>query len=122
MQVAQGLLDNWAATQSFLDGALRVLLNVARNLADLVAEDIFVARRALEIYQLEDASSVRFDYGLLYPDVDNDLASQPLKRVQLSLQSVSELPADVITGNDIWVQLTAAQTSGFDVVPPVMDV
>ena len=40
-----------------------MLLNVARNLADLVAEDVFIARRALEIYQLEDASSVRFDYG-----------------------------------------------------------
>jgi hypothetical protein len=122
MQVAQGLLGNWAATQSFLDGALRVLLNVARNLADLVAEDIFVARRALEIYQLEDASSVRFDYGLLHPDVDNDLASQPLKRVQLSLQSVSALPADVITWNNIFVQLNEAQTSGFDVVHPVIEV
>jgi hypothetical protein len=122
VQVARGKLDNWSVTQSFLDGALGVLLNVARRLADLVAEDIFVARRALEIYQLEDASSVRFDYGLLHPDADNDLASQPLKRVQLSLQSVSALPADVITWNNIFVQLNEAQTSGFDVVHPAIEV
>jgi hypothetical protein len=122
IQVASGLLGNWSATKAFLDAALGVLLNVARKLADLVAEDVFVARRALEIYQLEDASSARFDYGLLHPDVDHDLTIDPLKRVQLSLQSVSALPTDVITWHNIFVQLNAAQTAGFDVVHPVIEV
>ena len=122
IQVANGMLGGWTATKAFLDAALGVLLNVARQLADLVAEDVFIARRALEIYQLEDASTVRFDYGLLHPDVDHDLATDPLKRVQLSLQSVSALPTDVITWNNIFVRLNAAQTAGFDVVHPVIEV
>jgi hypothetical protein len=122
VQVAQGLLDNWSETQTFLDGALGVLLNVARRLVDLVGEDVFVARRALEIYQLEDASNVRFDYGLLHPDVDHDLALHPLKRAQLSLQSVSGLPADVVTWNNIFINLNEAQISGFDVVHPIIEV
>ena len=122
IQVANGMLGSWTATKAFLDAALGVLLNVARELADLVAEDVFIARRALEIYQLEDASTVRFDYGLLHPDVDHDLATDPLKRVQLSLQSVSALPTDVITWNNIFVHLNAAQTAGFDVVHPVIEV
>jgi hypothetical protein len=121
VQVATGLVDNWSETQTFLDGALAVLLNVARRLADLVGEDIFVARRALEIYQLEDASNVRFDYGLLHPDVDHDLASKPLERAQRSLQSVSALPADVITWNNIFINLNEAQISGFDVVHPTIE-
>jgi hypothetical protein len=122
VEAAQSLLADWSADQEFLDGALGRLLSVARGLADLVAENLFVARRALEIYQLEDASTVRFAYGQLHPDLDNDLATQPLKRVQLSLQSVSWLPADVITWNDIFIQLNEAQTSGFDVVHPVIEV
>jgi hypothetical protein len=120
--VANGLLGRWNATKAFLDAALGVLLNVARQLAGLVAEDVFVARRALEIYQLEDASSVRFDYGLLHPDVDRDLVTDPLKRVQLSLQSVTTLPTDVITWQNIFVRLNEAQTAGFDVVHPVIEV
>jgi hypothetical protein len=122
VQAAQGLLDNWSVTESFLNGALGVLLNVARRLVDMVSEDIFLARRALEIYQLEDASTVHFDYGLLHPDRDNDLVLQPLTRAQLSLQSVSTMPADVITWNKIFVQLNEAQTSGFDVVHPSIEV
>jgi hypothetical protein len=122
VQTARELLGSWDATKGFLEAALRVLLNVARNLADLVAEDVFVARRALEIYQLEDASSVRFDYGHLHPDDDNDLALEPLKRVQLSLQTLSGLPTDVITWNNIFLHLNAAQTAGFDVVHPVIEV
>jgi hypothetical protein len=121
-QAAKNLLSQWSATKAFLDGALGVLLDIARRLADLVAEDFFVARRALEIYQLEDASDVRFDYGHLHPDTDHDLALQPLQRTQLSLQGVAALPATVITWNDVFVQLNEAQTSGFDVVHPAIEV
>jgi hypothetical protein len=38
IQVANGMLGSWTATKAFLDAALGVLLNVARELADLVAE------------------------------------------------------------------------------------
>jgi hypothetical protein len=122
IQSATTLLNKWSATQAFLAQAVGVMLGVARNLTALVAEDVFMARRALEIYQLEDASSVRFDYGWLHPDQDNDLALQPLQRGQLSLQSVTALPTQVITWNDIFVDLNESITSGFDVVHPVIEV
>ena len=91
-------------------------------MADLVAEDVFVARRALESTNSRTrppfASTTAFS-----TDVDHDLAIDPLKRVQLSLQSVSALlPTDVITWNNIFVQLNVAQTAGFDVVHPVIEV
>ena len=54
---AQSLLGTWTATETFIDGVLGQLLTVARSLADMVAEDVFLARRALEIYQLTDANS-----------------------------------------------------------------
>jgi hypothetical protein len=122
VQTASNLLNQWSADQTFLANAVGVMLDVARSLADIVAEDIFIARRALEIYQLQDASSVRFDYGWLHPDQDNDLLLHPLQRAQLSLQSVATLPSDVITWNNIYVDLNESLTSGFDIVHPDIEV
>jgi hypothetical protein len=122
IQTATAMVNQWQANESFFAGAVGVMLAMARNLSDLVAEDIFIARRALEIYQLEDASSVRFDYGWLPPDQDNDLMLQPLQRAQLSMQSVGTLPADVITWNNIFVDLNESLSSGFDVVHPAIEV
>jgi hypothetical protein len=122
VQKAQELLNTWSATQAFLQGTLGAVIDMARALSDLVAEDVFLARRALEIYQLDDASSVHFEYGWLHPDQDHDLTSQPLKRVQQSLRSVAQLPVDVITWSGIFVRLNEAQTSGFDVVHPAIEV
>ena len=119
---AESMLGTWTATEAFIDVALSQLLTVARALADMVSEDMFLARRALEIYQLADASDVHFDYGYLHPDVDHNLAGQPLQRVLASLHSLAELPADVITWNQIFVALNEAETSGYDVVHPVIEV
>ena len=119
---AQSLLSTWTATETFIDGVLGQLLTVARALADMVSEDVFLARRALEIYQLTDASDVHFDYGYLHPDTDYNLAMQPLQRVLASLESLATLPADVITWNQIFVALNEAQSSGYDVVHPVIEV
>ncbi len=119
---AQSLLGTWADTEAFIDNALGQLITVARALADMVAEDVFLARRALEIYQLSDASDVHFDYGYLHPDTDYDLIGQPVQRVLLSLESLATLPADVITWNQIFVALNEAQSSGYDVVHPVIEV
>lgn len=119
---AQSLLGTWTETEAFIDAVLGQLLTVARALADMVSEDMFLARRALEIYQLTDASDVHFDYGYLHPDTDYDLAGQPLQRVLASLESLTTLPADVITWNQIFVALNEAQTSGYDIVHPVIEV
>ena len=122
VQAAQGMLANWQATSAFLDQAMDQLLTVARALAAMVSEAFFLARRALEVYQLEDASDVHFDYGFLHPDVDNSYVSQPLYRVQQSLQSVTQLPSDVITWNQIFVAANDAQIAGYDIVHPTLEV
>jgi hypothetical protein len=119
-QHAQNLHLNWSETEAFLNAGIAVLIGSARHLADIVAEEVFLARRALEIYQLEDASDVRFDYGYIHPDLDSTLPS--LQRVVACLQSASELPANILTWNDIFLKLNAAQTGGFDVVHPVVGV
>ena len=118
----QTLLNNWADTEAFIDIVLGQLLTIVRALADMVAEDVFLARRALEIYQLADASDVHFDYGYLHPDADYNLVGQPLQRALKSLESVATLPADVITWNQIFVALNETETSGYDVVHPVIEV
>ena len=122
VQAAQTMLGDWQAKQDFLDQAMNQLLAVARALAAIVSEDFFLARRALEVYQLEDASDVRFDYGFLPPDVDNSYVSQPLFRVQQSLQSVAQLPSDVITWNQIFVGANDAETAGYDIIHPTLEV
>jgi len=97
-----------------------LLITLGRQLADIVAEDVFFARRALEIYELDDASDVRFDYGYIHPDQDLDL--QPVARVQACMLSVAQLSAKIATWNDIYLRLNAAQASGFDVVHPALSV
>jgi hypothetical protein len=81
---------------------------------------MFLARRALEIYELDDASNVRFDYGYLHPDQEAPLP--PLQRVQACLASVAGLAKDFLTWNDIFKRLNVAQASGFDVVHPALEV
>jgi len=122
VNTATNLVNEWSQDVTFLDNAVNEMINVARDLSGMVADDIFIARRALEIYQLEDASSVHFDYGWLHPDEDNDLMSNPLKRAQACLQSVQSLPQDVITWNDIFVSLNESLTTGFDIVHPDIEV
>jgi hypothetical protein len=122
VQAAQDMLASWQVTSVFLDQAMNQLLTVARALAAMVSEAFFLARRALEVYQLEDASDVRFDYGFLHPDVDNSYVNQPLMRVLWSLESVTQLPSDVITWNQIFVAANDAQITGYDVVHPTLEV
>jgi hypothetical protein len=119
-QHAQSLHQHWSETEAFLNAGIGVLIASARHLADIVAEEVFMARRALEIYQLEDATDVRFDYGYIHPDLDNTLPS--LQRVVACLQTASQLPANILTWNDIFLKLNAAQTGGFDVVHPIVGV
>jgi hypothetical protein len=119
-QHAQNLQDQWSETEAFLNAGIDVVIASARHLADIVAEEVFLSRRALEIYQLEDASDVRFDYGYIHPDLDSTLPS--LQRVVACLQTASALPANILTWNDIFLKLNAAQTGGFDVVHPVIGV
>ena len=117
-QHARQLHDQWQNNEAFLNQGVDVLIASARHLADIVAEEVFLARRALEIYQLDDASDVRFDYGYIHPDLERTLP--PLKRAEACCQSALELPASILTWNDVFLKLNAAQTGGFDVVHPAV--
>jgi hypothetical protein len=92
----------------------------ARQLLDIVAEDVFLARRALEIYELDDASDVRFSYGYLHPDDEHTLPK--VQRVVESQNSIAALAPSVLTWNDVYTRLNVAEAAGFDVVHPTINV
>jgi len=119
-KAAKNLLQSWSKDADFLTRAVDSFISLARQLMDMVAEDVFVARRALEIYELDDASDVRFSYGYLHPDDDHSLPL--LQRVTQSQTSVAALAPAILTWNDIFNQLNAAQASGFDVVHPAISI
>ena len=59
--IDQRLID-WNAESAFLAAAADILIRSARGLVDMVMEDVFLAQRAREIYQLEGTpgSALRF--------------------------------------------------------------
>ena len=127
ISAASSMVSAWSQDASFLNQAVSQMITVAQALVDKVADDIFIARRALEIYQLEDASSAHFDYGWLHPDQDASLKADgtvqgSVLRAQHYLQTISGLPTDVITWNDIYTTLNITGTAGFDIVHPDIEV
>jgi hypothetical protein len=125
---ASGMVSAWSQDAASLNQAVNQMIPMAQAFSDKVANDIFIARRALEIYQLEDASSAHFDYGWLHPDQDSSLKADAtvqgtVLRAQQYLQKiVSNLPTDVVTWNDIYTALNVTGTSGFDIVHPDIEV
>jgi hypothetical protein len=127
VNIATNMVASWSQEANSLNQAVNQMIPMAQALADKVADDVFVARRALEIYQLEDASSAHFDYGWLPPDTDSNLQADgsvqgTVLRLQQYLQKISTLPTDVITWNDIYTALNVIGTAGFDVVHPDIEV
>jgi hypothetical protein len=110
VNIASNMVAGWSQDADFLNQAVNQMITMAQALADKVADDVFIARRALEIYQLEDASSAHFDYGWLHPDQDTSLKTDgtmqgTVLRAQQYLQKISTLTWDVITWNDIYTAL-----------------
>jgi hypothetical protein len=108
-------LINWNEESTFLAGAADILIRSARDLVDLVMEDVFLAQRAREIYQLEGTPGLRFDFGFLHPDVDRSL--QPAQRAAASLISLADMPIQVLSWTKMFAQLNTAQI-GYDVIHP----
>jgi hypothetical protein len=117
---AKNLLQSWGKETDFLNRAVDSFINMGRQLVDIAAKDVFLARRALEIYELDDASDVRFSYGYLHPDDDQSLP--PPRRVTQSQTSVAALAPAILAWNDTFNQLNTAQASGFDVVQPAISI
>ena len=108
-------LSHWNADSAFLAAAADILIRSARRLVDMVMEDVFLAVRAKEIYQLEGTPGLRFDFGFLHPDVDHSL--RPAQRAAASLIALSGMPIQVLSWIQMFEQLNTAQI-GFDVIHP----
>jgi hypothetical protein len=115
----QERLDHWSADAAALAQATDLLIRSARDIVDMVMEDVFLAQRAREIYQLDRLADLRFDFGYLHPDADRDLT--PAKRASESLTSLSGMAIQVLAWNQIFEQLNTAQI-GFDVIHPQLSV
>jgi hypothetical protein len=98
-----------------LTAAADLLIRAARQLVDMVMEDVFLAQRAREIYQLDDTPDLRFDFGFLHPDDDRNLTLK--ERAAASVTGLAGLPLQVLSWNKIFQHLNTAQI-GFDVIHP----
>lgn len=116
---AQQTLAHWSGEAAALEAATGLLISSARAVVDMVMEDVFLAQRAREIYQLDAITGLRFDFGFLHPDVDRSLS--PAVRASTSLISLSGLAIQVLAWDQIFTQLNTAQT-GFDVIHPQLSV
>lgn len=115
----QERLDHWSADAANLAVATDLLIRCARDIVDSVMEDVFLAQRAREIYQLDPISNLRFDFGYLHPDVDRSLTSAV--RASASLTSLSGMAIQILAWDQIFRQLNTAQI-GFDVIHPQISI
>jgi hypothetical protein len=112
-------LSNWDNSLANLTLATHILIRSARQIVDRVMEDVFLAQRAREIYQLDPVPNLRFDFGYLHPDQDYSLS--PEKRATDSQTSLSGFAVQILTWNNIYQRLNTAQI-GFDVIHPQLSV
>jgi hypothetical protein len=74
LQRAQAQLAGLNNTIVVLEGAAQTLISNAQAAMDTLTKYAFYAARALEIYALADLrSQVRYDYGYIHPDQEQDL-------------------------------------------------
>src|SRR4029453_10440275 len=59
----QQRLDQWEAKEAFVAAATDILIRAARQLVDIVMDDVFLAQRAREIYELDGLPDPRFHFG-----------------------------------------------------------
>ena len=112
-------LEHWSTEIAVLNAAADLLIRAARHVVDMVMDDVFLAQRAREIYQLEGTPNLRFDFGYLHPDTDRSLS--PALRAAATLASLAGMPLQILAWNQMFQQLNSAQI-GFDVIHPQLSV
>jgi hypothetical protein len=112
-------LQHWSTEIAVLNAAADLLIRAARQVVDMVMDDVFLAQRAREIYQLEGTPNLRFDFGYLHPDTDRSLS--PALRAAATLASLAGMPLQILAWNQMFQQLNSAQI-GFDVIHPQLSV
>jgi hypothetical protein len=113
----QQRLGQWETKEAVVAAATDILIRAARQLVDIVMDDVFLAQRAREIYELDGLPGLRFDHGYLHPDDDHSLG--PVERGSATAASLVELPLQVLSWNQIFQRLNTAQI-GFDVIHPAL--
>jgi hypothetical protein len=119
IQDVQQRLSHWSADAASLAAGTDLLIRSARQVVDMVMEDVFLAQRAREIYELDTISDLRFDFGYVHPDLDHSLS--PATRASASLVSLSGFAVEVLAWNNIFQRLNTAEI-GFDVIHPQLSV
>ena len=112
-------LEHWSTEIAVLNAAADLLIRAARQVVDMVMDDVFLAQRAREIYQLEGTPNLRFDFGYLHPDTERSLS--PALRAAATLASLAGMPIQILAWNQMFQQLNSAQI-GFDVIHPQLSV
>lgn len=112
-------LEHWSTEIAVLNAAANLLIRAARQVVDMVMDDVFLAQRAREIYQLEGTPGLRFDFGYLHPDTERSLS--PALRAAATLTSLAGMPLQILAWNQMFQQLNSAQI-GFDVIHPQLSV
>jgi hypothetical protein len=112
-------LSHLSADAATLAVATSLLIRSARDIVDMVMDDVFLAQRAREIYQLDRIAGLRFDFGYLHPDVDRSLTLAA--RASASITSLSGMAIHILAWDQIFQQLNTAQI-GFDVIHPQLSI
>ena len=86
-----------------MNAAPDLLIRAARQVVDMVMDDVFLAQRAREIYQLEGTPNLRFDFGYLHPDTERSLS--PALRAAATLASLTGMPLQILAWNQMFQQL-----------------
>jgi hypothetical protein len=119
MEQIDDRLEHWSTEIAVLNAAAELLIRAARHVVDMVMDDVFLAQRAREIYQLEGTPNLRFDFGYLHPDTERSLS--PALRAAATLVSLAGMPIQILAWNQMFQQLNSAQI-GFDVIHPQLSV
>lgn len=100
-KVDQALVTQQAAAltsdQSVLDTAAQTLIRLGRGFVDNLSRYMFFAARALEIYTLAELSGeIRYDYGFIQPDLEQDYLDGFRSRADYISRITSSVSAMII--------------------------
>ena len=83
-ELARTQLASVAADVAYLEAVAMTLIRSAQRYMDILAKYAFYAARSLEIYTLADLSNeIRYDYGYIHPDFEQDYQDKLLPLSQL---------------------------------------
>lgn len=84
LELARSQLGGLVTDLAFLEQVALTLIRSAQGYMDILVKYAFFAARSLEIYTLADLSDeIRYDYGYIHPDIEQDYQDRLLPLAQL---------------------------------------